>query len=194
MAFQAESTDEPHENEDIRAIKRLYELTIRIRDFEITQLSQRNNFFMIFQGVLFTGLATLYQNERSILFIAFVGIIASFFQIGISSGAKYWQEYWEEAVKETEEELIRLMATKGQETRDKLYRIFSISMDEVEAKVKDRLTRSKTNIIIKTLVSRKFSVSRIPIYTAITFFLLWLGLFIINCFIFSSDHILILWI
>jgi len=182
------------ESGDLRAVKRLYELTIRVRDFEITQLSQRNNFFMIFQGVLFAGLATLYQNEKSaalIPFLALVGMVASFFQIGISSGAKYWQEYWEEAVKEIEEELIRVMNTQGHETREKVYRIFSISMDEVDAKVKDRLNRSGTNCIIKFLVASKFSVSRIPIYTAITFFLLW---FVLGIYSFFEHHFLILWI
>ncbi|MHC1910589.1 RipA family octameric membrane protein [Klebsiella pneumoniae] len=60
MTTMSEPNDEQNENGDLRAVKRLYELTIRIRDFEITQLSQRNNFFMIFQGVLFAGLATLW--------------------------------------------------------------------------------------------------------------------------------------
>lgn len=194
MTTTSESNDELNQNGDLRAVKRLYELTIRIRDFEITQLSQRNNFFMIFQGVLFAGLATLYQNDKGeafVPFIAFVGLIVSLFQIGISSGAKYWQEYWEEAVKEIEEELLRVMSLKGQETREKVYRIFSISMVEVDAKVKDRLNRSSTNRIIKYLVSCKFSVSRIPIYTALTFSFLWLSLGIYS---FVGRHFLILWI
>ena len=194
MTTTPEPNEELSENGDLRAVKRLYELTIRIRDFEITQLSQRNNFFMIFQGVLFAGLATLYQNDKGeafVPFIAFVGLIVSFFQIGISSGAKYWQEYWEAAVKEIEEELLRVMALKGHETREKVYRIFSISMVDVDTKVKDRLNRSSTNRIIKYLVSRKFSVSRIPIYTALTFFILWLSLGIYS---FIGRHFLILWI
>lgn len=44
MTTMSEPNDEQNENGDLRAVKRLYELTIRIRDFEITQLSQRNNF------------------------------------------------------------------------------------------------------------------------------------------------------
>ena len=40
---------------DIEALKSLFKIALATRDFEITQLVQRNNFFMIFQGVLFAG-------------------------------------------------------------------------------------------------------------------------------------------
>lgn len=45
------SEDALAEDEDLHAVKRLYELTIKIRDFEITQLSQRNNFLCYFKGL-----------------------------------------------------------------------------------------------------------------------------------------------
>ncbi|MGP9436030.1 RipA family octameric membrane protein [Ewingella sp. AOP8-B2-18] len=171
------NADVQAEDEDLHAVKRLYELTIKIRDFEITQLSQRNNFFMLFQGVIFAGLATLLQNDASRIYapaLAVIGTIVSLLQIGISSGAKYWQEYWEEAVKDTEIELIRIMELKKiKGARKKIYKIFSISMSEVDEKVKRRLSNSHSNCIIKALILKKFSVSRIPIWAGIFFLLTW---------------------
>ena len=34
-----------------------FDLDIRLREFEINQLTQRNNFFMILQGVMIAGIA-----------------------------------------------------------------------------------------------------------------------------------------
>ena len=39
-------------SEQERRLKRIYEVAIETRNFEIAQLVHRNNFFMIFQGVL----------------------------------------------------------------------------------------------------------------------------------------------
>ena len=39
-------------NENISELKAVYKLAIETRNFEIQQLINRNNFFMLFQGVL----------------------------------------------------------------------------------------------------------------------------------------------
>ena len=132
---------------------------------------------MLFQGVIFAGLATLLQNDASRVYapaLAVIGTVVSLLQIGISSGAKYWQEYWEEAVKDTEIELIRIMELKKiKGARKKIYKIFSINMSEVDEKVKKRLDNSHSSSIIKFLVLKKFSVSRIPIWAGIFFLSIW---------------------
>lgn len=99
-------------NKDVNAQKRIvelkhvYEMVIKTRDFEITNLIQRNNFYMLFQGVL---LASVFSNEASkpiVEFtICFAGMMISWYQIKVSAGAKYWQEYWEMVVGEIEEKL-----------------------------------------------------------------------------------------
>ncbi|HHH0264691.1 TPA: hypothetical protein ACPZMZ_000372 [Yersinia enterocolitica] len=176
--------EDKYKASNLHAIKRLYELTIRVRDFEITQLSQRNNFFMLFQGVLFAGLATLLQNSSGkdyAALVCFIGFFVSMFQIGISSGAKYWQEFWEESVRKTEIELIKEMKSIHPDSklhREKVYKLFSIEMSEVESSVRKRLNRSKANWLIKKLILAKFSVSRIPIWAGIFFFVAWLSLLI----------------
>lgn len=188
--------EETYKSSNLHAIKKLYELTIRVRDFEITQLSQRNNFFMLFQGVLFAGLATLLQNSSGkdyAALICFIGFFVSMFQIGISSGAKYWQEFWEESVRKTEIELIREMKSirPGSKLhREKVYKLFSIEMSEVERSVKKRLRRSNANWLIKKLILAKFSVSRIPIWAGVFFFVVWLSLLI--WFLFLSKIIIII--
>src|SRR5450830_1129109 len=40
---------------DYEAMKSIFKLCVEMRNFEITQLTHRNNFFMIFQGVLLSG-------------------------------------------------------------------------------------------------------------------------------------------
>lgn len=178
---------------DVHAIKRLYELTLRVRDFEITQLSQRNNFFMLFQGVLFAGLATLLQNssgENYASLICFIGAVVSIFQIGISSGAKYWQEFWEEAVSKTEKELIDVMTSVQTSLgREKIHSLFSMDMKDVDKSVRERLERSKANRLIKYLILKKYSVSRIPIWAGLFFLFIWSLLFV--HFLFNVSLLLI---
>lgn len=87
-----------------------YELALKQRDFEISQLTNRNNFFMIFQGVLIAGLVQ--SGGKALPSVNFalclLGMVVSMYQTGMASGAKYWQIRWECAVKELE---IRLLST-----------------------------------------------------------------------------------
>lgn len=97
---------EEQEKEQEERLKKLYYIAVKTRNFEITQLVQRNNFFMIFQGVL---IACIIYSNNTVPFIhtavCFVGIFISFFQMQIAAGAKFWQEYWEIQVYEAEERL-----------------------------------------------------------------------------------------
>jgi len=72
------------------------ELDLRLREFEISQLTQRNNFFMIFQGVMIGGLIQSQGLAAPILtsMTSLLGMAVSILQIGMAGGAKYWQSRW----------------------------------------------------------------------------------------------------
>lgn len=101
-----ENQEEDKQKEQEERLKKLYYIAVKTRNFEITQLVQRNNFFMIFQGVL---IACIIYSNNTVPFIhtavCFVGIFISFFQMQIAAGAKFWQEYWEIQVYEAEDRL-----------------------------------------------------------------------------------------
>ena len=87
--------DEMNLNEmKISELKAVYKLAIETRNFEITQLINRNNFFMLFQGVL---LAAVFSNQAPKPIVEFIicfsGIFISGHQMKVAAGAKYWQEY-----------------------------------------------------------------------------------------------------
>lgn len=46
----------------LKALQRVYEISVNTRNFEITQLTNRNNYYMLFQGVL---LAAVFSNQAS---------------------------------------------------------------------------------------------------------------------------------
>ena len=80
------------------------ELDLHLREFEINQLTQRNNFFMIFQGVLIAGLVQSQGTAAPIITfsMSLLGIATSNIQIGMAGGAKYWQTRYEAATRSSE--------------------------------------------------------------------------------------------
>lgn len=80
------------------------ELDLRLREFEINQLTQRNNFFMIFQGVLIAGLVQSQGTAAPLITfsMSLLGVAASVLQIGMAGGAKYWQSRWEASTRSSE--------------------------------------------------------------------------------------------
>lgn len=79
-------------------------LDIDLRNFEITQLTQRNNFFMVFQGVLIAGLIQSQGLAAPLInfSVSLLGMAISLFQIGMAGGAKYWQSRWEASTRSSE--------------------------------------------------------------------------------------------
>jgi hypothetical protein len=108
-------------SQDEIAASSTFELAIRLREFEIGQLAQRNNFFMIFQGVLLAGVV---QSTGSIPIVSFMACVAGLFtsilQTGMAAGAKYWQERWEYGAERAER--ILLQQLQSNETRQLLVR------------------------------------------------------------------------
>lgn len=155
------------DKERIRELKDVYEIAIKTRDFEIQNLIHRNNFYMLFQGVLLaSALATEASKPWVELIICICGVFVSFFQVAASSGAKYWQEYWEIKVNDIEQKL------GGYFGNDEFIGLFQRNDESFCNKV-DSGIRNDGNLIIKFLLLCKFSVSRQPIYTAIALLVTW---------------------
>jgi len=141
-----------------------FEIALRMRDFEIAQLAQRNNFFMIFQGVLFAGLIQSSHPKPVVsLLVCVAGLIVSVFQVGMASGAKFWQEYWEQKLSEFE---------ASERASDAI--LFHDKNCEYDATVRSRLSSRQVGSITTRLVMSRFSVSRIPIYTGVALAIIWL--------------------
>jgi len=152
--------------------KEYFKFCVATRDFEITQLVSRNNFFMIFQGVLFAGLAQSGNDMPPLVafVICAVGVVSSLFQAGMASGAKWWQERWEMAVNIAEKQLIlkNTTATDGEEH----FPISPLFSEMPGSEVDDRLRKEKN--FAKIFLVKRFSVSSIPIYTGYFFLIAWI--------------------
>ena len=168
----------PKELEDV------YRIAIAARDFEISQLVQRNNFFMVIQGVLLASLIQADGNGKIIPIVAFLvclaGFLVSVLQIFMAAGAKFWQERWEYAVEIVEG---KLFPNAEPLTNAELFRLFSSTRKATNAIVKRRM---KGKHLVGWLVTCRFSPSRLPIYTAIVFAVIWLLLWLFT-FTFSSE-------
>nr|WP_321466404.1 hypothetical protein [uncultured Desulfobulbus sp.] len=153
-----------------------FRLALQLRNFEITQLYQRNNFFMIFQGVLLAGSAnailSVHADYVPIIVLCITGLIVSILQVMMAGGAKFWQEYWEEKVSQYENELYR--------NENVEQTLFHADNNYYKNIVIGRLSRNEddNNSTENNFIINKYSVSRIPIYTGITFSFAWLGLLI----------------
>lgn len=123
-------------SEQERRLKRIYEVAIETRNFEIIQLAQRNNFFMIFQGVL---VACIINSNNTVplihTLICLVGIGISFYQMQAASGAKFWQEYWEIEVNKSEKKLKLFYENQGKE----FHQLFDKKTEIVQKEVYEKL-------------------------------------------------------
>lgn len=179
-----------------------FQLALHQREFEISQLTQRNNFFMIFQGVLIAGLVQ--SNGAAAAMISFalcvIGFIVSLFQIGMAAGSKYWQVRWERAAKTTE--IWLLEALQGEDRISHFFTADGKDLTNAEARTlndinlnskraSDPLTmdvgsgkkknREELELgspgILKRLCNRiilsAYSVSRIPLYVGIALAIFW---------------------
>lgn len=164
----------------LKALQRVYEISVNTRNFEITQLTNRNNYYMLFQGVL---LAAVFSNQASKPLVEFLicltGIGVSYNQVKVASGAKFWQEYWELQASEAEKALknYTLVHYPNYNFTD----LFNLDSDVMKNKVKDRFKTelAQQNWLDKAytkLILRKASVSRAPIYTAVVLLICWITL------------------
>lgn len=159
------------DKEAFESAKRIYEQCIEIRNFEIGQLANRNNFLMIFQGVLFAGLVQSGGTVPVVSFMACItGLIVSWYQTKIAAGAKYWQEHWESELYEAEKRLLEILGKSIE--RDPIP-LFTKKGSEIRKAVRDRLEERSNGFIVHALILRKFSVSRVPIQLGIALMVVW---------------------
>ncbi len=156
-------------------LKDAYRIAIAARDLEISQLVQRNNFFMVVQGVLLAGLIQASGNGKIIPIVAFLvclaGLLVSVLQILMAAGAKFWQERWEHAVETAE---AKLFPNAEPAINAELFRVFSSPKETTNAIVEKRMKGKH----LGWLVTCRFSPSRLPIHTALVFAVIWLLLWL----------------
>ena len=167
-------------NSKLKALQRVYEISVNTRNFEITQLTNRNNYYMLFQGVL---LAAVFSNQASKPLVEFLiclaGIGVSYNQVKVASGAKFWQEYWEFQASEAEKALKNYTIEHYADYN--FTDLFNLDSDVMKDKVRDRFKAdlAHQNWLDKTytkLILSKASVSRAPIYTAVVLLICWIAL------------------
>lgn len=126
-----------NDDERRKEIGELYKLTMEGRNFEIEQLMQRNNFFMVFQGVLLAGFLQAQTKAPPLVTLAacFIGICCSWQQRNMAAGAKFWQSRWEYAASSAEREFLDLIQKKG----DVAYHLLSSGTRFSEMVVKEEL-------------------------------------------------------
>jgi hypothetical protein len=100
------------------------------------------------------------------------GFLVSFFQVKMAAGAKFWQEYWEEALHRIERELLQSMESENS-WRNAKFELFHDQAHIYEQMVRDRIKCNADNLTNKLIMSR-YSVSRVPIHVAITLVVIWL--------------------
>ncbi|MEX3772509.1 hypothetical protein [Pseudomonas sp. MYb118] len=183
---------------DLAAWKAIYKLCIELRNFEISQLVQRNNFFMVFQGVLLAGIC---QSAGQIPIVSFMiclaGLGISLLQACMAAGAKYWQVHWEINTQRSEQAMTKI-TQYHRILRWQLNRR-SVRLDkELEAKLENRALLvhlfeedSNNDRVRKSVkesrpyayftnefIMRKFSSSRIPIYAGFFLAMIWFVLLV----------------
>lgn len=84
-------------NED----EKRFDVSVKIRNFEINLFWKRSLFFWGFISAAFIGYAALRQSELRIL-VACFGMVCSFAWTLVNRGSKYWQESWETKVERFE--------------------------------------------------------------------------------------------
>lgn len=167
------NNNQENDDPDISALKSLFQISLEIRNFEINQLVQRNNFFMVFQGVLFAGVIQSSHTKPVVSFlVCLVGLIVSFYHVRMAAGAKFWQEYWEHALHSIENHLMKKLHTSDCK-RTTTIQLFHEESHIYQDMVKSRLANHGFSLI-NGLILKRYSVSRVPIYVAIAITLIWL--------------------
>lgn len=154
-----------------------YKNAVNTRNVEEQQVISRNNFFMIFQGVLLSAALSSEHGKPLVeTLISFFGIFISYFQFLMSASAKFDLECWQSKTERIEEEMKKELG----ELHALLFRD-----KEDEERVKEKY---KHKGLIDRIITLNISSSKLPIYTSLTLTMLWALLFL-HCIHFD-DHIL----
>ncbi len=150
----------------------LYRIAFQSRNFEITLLWQRSNYFLVLNSALAVGFFTHSSTSGGsgyLPFLTIFGLLSSILWIRIHAGSKYWQTRWEHRLAVLEEELnITPTPYLFASTRE---------VDDEDVKKGLRLgTNGRLSNLWDSCVIKKPSVSRTMTMLAFLFMLAWLGL------------------
>ena len=177
-------------------LKRVYEMAIKSRELEIQNLTSRNNFFMIFQGVLLAGIlqAQGQYSKALLLCTCLLGLSVSICQMFTAAGAKFWQSRWEQKVADTELKLLFNLggpkyflfaddeyAAKFDVEKNMGRRSTVIDLSDYNNSPVKQIKNKSRNPITWTadfLILQKFSVGKSPIYVGMTLSIFWFTLFL----------------
>lgn len=168
-----------------------YEAALRIQESELNQLAVRNNFYIVFQGVIIAGFIQSYKDcniSFVYLIFALLGLFISFIHVRASESAKilfvasnnvvkYMEEYIEQKVKSADNaNPVFLMHARG-DTPKKRWEIFKKSANP-SGEIGKNLTPpegtvffSCSNSFVKIFSAQ--SPSRQYVYAAYVFFAFW---------------------
>lgn len=156
----------------------LYLKALEVRNFEISQLVQRNNFFMIFQGVLLAGVL---QSEGKVAAVSsaicLAGMLIAVAQYRVAAGAKYWQQKWESELLAIEARLRNSLSVA--DFRSLFIPTECINPARADCVCdactveRDLTKKTITDRLVNKLIRSKPSVSRIPIYVGVVLTLTW---------------------
>jgi hypothetical protein len=123
-------------------------------------------------GTILNGKAVGHAEPVVSFMVCFTGLFVSVMQIGMASGAKFWQEYWEHMLSAYEAE-VRLNPPESKSPK-----LFHDDSYLYEKTVRARIHSHGFGGLASKLILCRFSVSRIPIYVGIVLSIIWGLLFL----------------
>lgn len=166
---------------EVDRLEKVLACALETRNFEISQLSSRNNFVLIAQGALVA--AALKEGASpeflGVIVVALIGAVLSLFQLQMSAGAKFWQVRWEAATEQAEEAYLEALRASGVTNVITLF-----SHDDSASVVREHLAsngstttatqRCSFKRIEDWLIMQRFSPSRTPMRMAAVFLCSWI--------------------
>jgi hypothetical protein len=151
------------ENNDYR---RLYEVALQTRNFEISLYWQRSNYFLVLNTAVAVGYFTT-TNKGYGLVIALFGAFSSILWLRVCAGSKFWQSRWEQRLRSIEQ----LKYANAD--------LFNARWETILADVRDSLTfgeHGHLRRLFDQLVLAKPSVSFEMVKLACGFAVVWVGI------------------
>jgi hypothetical protein len=167
----------------IKRLDTIYGRVLGLRNFEIQNLNTRNSFISAANIGLFAFAAR--QTDTSWL-LALLGIFVSGLQIQMAAGAKYWQEVWEHKLADMERKLYQVYTDENKLNSSPSHKFdpfvhlftpekmdgytnnetinsefYERQEDEIYKIMKGKL---QADCWVNSIILKKYSVSRTPIY------------------------------
>lgn len=166
----------------INRMNSIFDTVLSLRNFEIQNLGARNSFILTVNVALF-AYAINTNNKESFLLPIF-GFFVSCLQVHMAAGAKFWQEAWEIKLSQIERELYRVYKRENISNKSDPFIHLFTSLEKEKKEFQPHKSHEKEmrnlvidkigdNFIVPYLITRKFSVSRTPIYLGLCILCFW---------------------